>query len=421
MANDKNEVLAEGAYALCQKAYKDKDVDLARVYLLNALTHNTELSYLKALVTIVKKTPFGARKEVAQEALNMFSMALFQAPADQVLEIRKLIDEMQEVYDASFAFDGSSLVSESSTTATWGELLDSYSWSALRTNGELGDLSKVQEKGNYLQKLLDVGSLTDSQRKRVEREFRVTVSYAEYLTKETVLASTLSDAEGELAGKKNLQCLSAKVQNAETLLSQLWLLDVEDVIPSEKYRITLTDYAGRIDRLTKAYSHLRGLPIFEELKSKLAEALKDEPGNTKTKSHVLSRWQTVLQDVSGRMQEIQDPDQIAELQKLIRNLGEASERLSRARYAEYQAYCAKQCRGAIKSFDDTNGKVSASDALKYLERWELARIDETLLSPEASGMFHEAKGMLVDKLSRMDRAEYQVKCVTCDKISLEAF
>ena len=63
---EKNEELAEKAYELCQQAYKNKDVELARVYLMNALTHNTELRYLKALVTIVKKTPFAARKEVAQ-------------------------------------------------------------------------------------------------------------------------------------------------------------------------------------------------------------------------------------------------------------------------------------------------------------------------------------------------------------------
>lgn len=418
---EKNEELAEKAYELCQQAYKNKDVELARVYLMNALTHNTELRYLKALVTIVKKTPFAARKEVAQQALNMFSMALFQAPADQIVEIRDLISEMQDIYDEAFAFDGSAAAGDAFAATTWNEFLNVYSWTELRSNGGILSLNKIQEKGSYLQKMLDSGSLTDEQRNKAEHEFKTTVSYIEYLTKEEALKLSLSDTEMELAGRKNLFYLAAKIQNVEALLSQLWLLNIEDAMPTERYRAILSDYAEKIGALEKRYTELKGQPLFDEIKAKLSSSITYVPkdGGEK-KTPTLKRWQKLIQEVSTRMQELQNPDQLAELQKLLHELGAASDRLSRERYADYQAFCARQCKGAIKDFDNT-GVVSASDAQRYLDYWDLAKIDETLLSPEASGMFHEAKAMLVDKLSRMDRADFQVKCVTAAKFSLEDF
>ena len=415
---DKNEELAKKAYELCEKAYKDKDIELARIYLMNALTHSTEVSYLKALITIVKKTPFAVRREIAQQALNMFSMALFQAPAEQVAEIRNLIDEMQEVYDSSFAFDRGPVEVQKDAPATWDEVLNSYSWSVLRQAGELNDVSKIQTKASILQRLVDAGP--SANRERIEREFRMTVSYLDFLAKEQTLKAALSDVEGEFATKKNPFYLAAKLQNASTILSQMWLLDITDVVPPEKFRALLSDYSAKVEVVEKKYLQLKGLPVFEELKKKIDEALAEVPDEKDKKTPVLDRWQKVIQTVSSRIQELADPEQVSKIQELLRKLGDASEKLSRARYADYQAFCAGRCKAAIKSFDDTI-KVSEEDSLKYLERCDLAKIDETLLSPEASAMFHEAKGMLVDKLSRMKRADFQVKCVIGEKFALEDF
>ena len=115
------------------------------------------------------------------------------------------------------------------------------------------------------------------------------------------------------------------------------------------------------------------------------------------------------------------PEYVRDIQKSLRDdLGKKADDIAKKRFAVYQKKVAELCRGAIKQFD-SDIKVFESDAENYLEKYKIAEIDESLLSPEASAIFQQAKGLLVDKLSLSKKASFQVKCVTGKKMKLEDF
>lgn len=418
--NDENTQLAESAYTLCQDAYKAKNFDLARIYIVNAITHATELRFLKALVTIAKKTQYEKRRDVSEQFLNICSMALFQVPANEVKDVQDIMAGLQEIYDDTFVLSSDEEADDSSA-CTWGMLVEKYSWSSMQKHNELHDDGKVQEKSRFLQKILESSVMTDSQRKRVEHEFQVCLSYSEFLTKESVIKETFSELEREFLGEGNVFYIAAKLQNASSILAQMWLLEVPDVIPQKKFRSDLSAYAKKIEQYETQYNKIRSKALYVSLADKISRALSMARSAAGKLTGRLEDCQKIIREVSESLGELSDLGYVRELQNSLRELGEEAENISKKRFAAYQAFCANKCRSAIKSFDDTTGRVSEDDARKYLDRWDIAKIDESLLTPEASAIFHEAKGMLIDKLSRMNKANYQIECVTSKKFSLEDF
>ena len=417
---NQNAKLAESAYELCQAAYKEKDFDSARIYIVNAITHATELRFFKALVTIAKKTQYDKRRDVIEEFLNICSMALFQIPANEVQSVQQIISELQEVYDNTFVLDSNDVVNDDSIY-TWGMMLENYSWNSLRKKNELSSIAKVQEKGRFLQKLLDSPVITEIQKKQIEHELQVCFSYLDYLTKESVLQESFSELEREFLTDGNVFYIAAKLQNLNSILAQMWLLEISDVIPRGKLHSELSAYAEKIEECEAKYNRLRSKSLYKTVSDKISDAMNKIRSASGNFTDRLEICQKIIQEASEALYELTAPEYVKEIQNALRQLTEEAEKISKKRLASYQAFCAAKCRSAIKSYDDTTGRVSENDALRYLDRWDIAKIDESLLSPEASAIFHEAKGILIDKLSRINKADYQIKCVTSEKFSLEDF
>ena len=105
-----------------------------------------------------------------------------------------------------------------------------------------------------------------------------------------------------------------------------------------------------------------------------------------------------------------------ELQVFADKIGE----ILKKRYAAYQSKCAQICRDAIQIFEDTTW-VWESDAEEILRKCPLDTINEALICPETATILQMTKQILEDKLSRIKKADFAVKCIEAQKMKLEDF
>ena len=422
--------LAEKAYRLCKTSTEKGDYDLARIYILNAITHDARMEYFDELIDIVKKTsPDVQRRNVAEQTLNILSMALLQNDPDQVIKIQAMMDELQIVCDDTFDSNPAEQESESELISSFADL-EKHSWKTLKKAGKLKKMEVIQEKTDFIQQILNSERLSGEQKKTAERELLESASYYEYLSKEKALNETLEEIKNEIKTKiegRNLFFLAAKLQNASGIMAQMWLLDVSAVLDS---RPVLTQYAETIQKYEKEYNKIRSHHLWLELKEKAMDVEKEIRSGSPDKSGTpmpdknltkkLKRIQECIQEISGRLYELTDPEAIQDINRKIRELGKKVEEISQQRFAAYQGYVAEKCKEAISDYDDKT-HVSEKNALNFLEDYHFAEIDESLLSPEAASIFHEAKGLFLNKLGVVKKAEFQVKCVISEKKKLEDF
>ncbi|NLD51226.1 MAG: hypothetical protein GX660_29165, partial [Clostridiaceae bacterium] len=317
-------LFAEKAFDLCRKAYRAKDIPLARIYALNAITHHSNTKYLEAYLSIVKKIPASDRRVAIEEALNIYSMAMYQCDPEEIGKIQELIAQLEEIQDESFARDVSWENNPENTPSSNRELIEQYSWNALRKNGMLEKLDCVREKSILFQQLIDSGNLNSTRRQQCEKEFQESITLLDYLTKIEIFENTLAEIKKELDSKTcNIYYTAARLQNGASLLSQLWLLDVSNIITDSKSR--LNALALKLEDFERKYNKFRSEPLFRELKSKLQNAIskKTEPGAKLTP--FLVYWQKIAQEVSPKLCELSDSDAVMELQKLLNQLNSLAE------------------------------------------------------------------------------------------------
>lgn len=456
--------MAEKAFSLCHEAYRARNLPLARIYAMNAITHDSSPKAFELYVEIIKAMPERERRVAVEQALNILSMVMCQCDPDEIGKFQQLATQLEEIQDEGFA------PTPETPDVISAPLIDKYSWESLREEGQLENLERIREKFQILQPLIDSGDLHGEELQRRAKEFQETEALLDFLNKKQVFEESLTEVDNELtADNGNLCYVAARLQNAATLLSQLWLVNVAGVLVNYKER--LAAMTKRLEKFERQYEKVRSAPLFEELKQKIRAAIlqkglfsykqkiddenkkpivnnqdanapklqKEVPivpllenavkivsepqrkALTAKFTSLLEVWQKTAMEVSAKLERLSDPDAIAEVQYLLNMLNHEAEKVAKQRYAAYQEFCAEKCQEAIKDYDSITLRVSEGDAIKLFKRWDMAKIDEALLSPEASGFFQTAKGMLMDKMSRLTKAEHQVQCVVSEKFKLEDF
>lgn len=418
-----NTALAEKAFEKCQEHYKRKEYDMARVFCLNAISHYPDLKYFSSYAAIVCKMPDETRTEAIEQAINILQMALLQVAAENVIPIKEILDALLEQSDNYFQLlpeynDGRT---KSDISFLKDVISGEFSWKSLAASQKIDDLVIIQHRIEFLQNALSQGSLDHDSSRICQSELEDTLSYLEFINHKKIITEHLEQIEQAFKSEiPQLYYISSRLQNINTLLSQMWLCKTENVLPDTEILAILNGLIQKIQYYENKYNECRSFPIYEDITGKVDTALKNSLYASSGLTARINALEEVIKSLSSRIMELTSLVYVEKAQKKMADLGQQVVLLSKQRYARYQSKAAKICAQAIKSYDDTTF-VTENDALKYLEKHEIAKINESLLAPETSSLYHSAKGILTAKLSRIHNAEFQVKCVESPKFSLEDF
>lgn len=411
------EAVAIEKYRECVKTNED----LALVYLMNAITHDPKIAYLEEYVKLLSGMKGDVLDSALPQAYNILSMVALNGPADQVPDVQRLIARVQELEFSSGTEGGQLDRQEGMIEEVWQEAKE-FEWGSLVENGMMFDAKRMQAKSEALKQLLATGVLSDEDTERYVDELDQTQWQLNLIAILNEISDGVAQVREELslatANPHRVSALMAQVANA---LSQLWCLRPEGPIPREE----LDEICDAKQELLRACEEPAQRLLSQkaytqayEYYNKLLKSVDEDCNNSETWK--IERCQETIPLLQDLVAQITYKEYRSRVLGLIKCIGDRITSFSRQRYAKYQKDMASYALDAIKKFDDTT-VVLEKDVDEILKTCHIAEIDESILSPEAAGLFQFAKSMLVDKLGRVKRAEFDMTCVTSTKIRLEQY
>lgn len=446
--NPENMNQAQHAFECSEKALKDGKYELAQIYMLNAMTHHSDLKYLSAYPLILEKLPASERNGYLEQAIDLYSVALYNNPPEEILRIIELIEKLRGMMVETGndgPADDENGDDESAAAQAFAELeaeTEKYAWKTLIDTKKIEDLNVLSARMDFYNKVLQVGAalslqnLTKSQNQLLDnaaQELQDTKTVVEYVSIKNSAEQYLAEAKKELDKTEyNTQYVVNRLQQTSSLLSQLWLFDVVSTIGQETYLTQLNALQKASSDLEKEFLEKESAPLCRNIREEIAKEIKkidsvdspyDDRGNRKACGKFtpqINISQRKYGEIAARVAEIPLKSKALEMQGELQKLAEEINELSKKRYAAYQKKCAGLCRQAIQDFKDSN-LVGNKTALDILNKNRIHTINEALISPETANILQMTKQILEEKLTRINKADFAVKCIEAEKMKLEDF
>lgn len=295
----KNNDIALRSFKLSQKEFENGNYELAQTYILNAITHESKLEYLSFYLAIIEKLPPTERSSYIDQAINIYSIALFNNPPEEIVQIMDLIKKMKESMVETEAADSpepDDNTAESNPACIFAEFErkeKDYAWNKLIKDEKIEDINTLLAKIDLYNEIIrsseevSLDSLTKEQQKlslEAPQELQETKTYVDYVGLKGSVNQYLNESKEELnKDNYNSQYVVCRLQQANTLLSQLWLFDVISIIGSESYTEQLNTLQKKYSDLERTFLEKESEPLCKKIKenidseiSKIEQCLKKD-------------------------------------------------------------------------------------------------------------------------------------------------
>lgn len=430
-----NHELSDKAYAYYAKVKEQGDRELARLYLVNAITHSPNIVYIRQYVDDLKREDDADREEILPQAMALLSQAALNGSPDDVVEIRQLVESLQQ---EDVRDDAPEIIDDNSEKLKQAFL--DFSWDRMERRDELFDLSRLAEKAEMLQKALESEVLSDDEAEdyaQMLKETQAQLNFASLCKEFDRIHEMVSMAllvQGEFDKIFKAQTI-AGLQQLSSILSQLWTMKDDGPFSLNankcfKNRIKMMQL--RFEEMEEKTQEFLGREVFDGMCAKIEEFNREDAGcadNAKRESESLptdKTWtkhiqsgQKLIAEIRGALQQLPYKEHRDKLLADLDRIEKLVASWSVYRYARYQRIVADLCKKAVDKWNE-NTTVNKDEARGWLKDYKFTQIDESLLSPEAAGVFHDIKAKLANKFNSEEMAEFEYHCIVDKKMKLES-
>ncbi len=220
---DENEKLAKKAFELFQESLQNNQLELARLYLLNAVTHNPEQEYIEAYVSLIEKHPEKERYNVINQVSNILSVAALQGKPENIPVILSVQERLTALADASLETSELKKQKEEPLNDFYAE----FAWDKIIAINKQMDPDFIKARNIAMQTIIESGLLTADEQNSFEKEFEQSLSYLECLNKKQQFELNINLIQKELEKDKPFFVQTeALCKECRMLIDQLCILDV---------------------------------------------------------------------------------------------------------------------------------------------------------------------------------------------------
>lgn len=423
---NENEKNAQKAFELFQGALQKNQLELARLYLLNAVTHSPEENYIEAYVSLIEKHPDNERYNVVNQVSNILSVAALQGKPENIPVVLAVQEKLTKIADASIDYPNLNEHKEEPLNDFYSE----YAWEKIIESNKQNDIEYVKARNIAMRTIIDSGELSTEEQTSFEREFELSLSYMEWLNKKLQLEENIKVLQTNIKSDEPFFAyMDALCKECRILIDHLCVFNIPHQLKKENWRKQIDNLDTLLRTCEQGVVEKKDTPTVDKLCYEGQEICKEsfpltvpEPALGKgRKTQFIEKVRDFLVRASAVAQSLTSEKLSQRLSEVIKAVSKVGREKEVERYAAYQRYCAELCAAAIKNFHDVTW-VSKKDADKILTECKIANIDESLLCPECSEIYHSARGMLQEKLPKKEsRINFQVACVTSPKIQVESF
>lgn len=425
------EAIAQRAFDACCQAFEESDYGLALIYLNNALNHHSALKYLERLPRIIANLSETDRVNAIEQAINVCSIALFHNDPEDIPKIMAVVEAIKALEEESLPdTQMPDAMEETTEFAKIAERAEAFAWNTFAASGDLEDLQRLTERMAFFNGIIQAGEalnrseLSSAQRKLLDQapnEVQDTKTFAEYVSIRKSVEGVLDETKFEVTrADYSSPYVLYRLQQANALLSQLWLFNVDAVIDHAIYIKQLADLQKEYAACERAFLERESEPLCNRIEADISEALVNAAQQTSTFTEQIETLQKRYGEIAAKIAEVPLKSKVGELQGKLQAVAEKIADLSKKRSAAYQERCADICRQAIEDYDE-GIRCSRKKAKSILTGNPLYRINESLIVPETATLLQMARQLLEAKLSVSEKADFAVQSVKANKMRLEDF
>lgn len=412
--NNKNHENAEAAILLAKKAVESGEIQLAMVYALNAINHessNTE--YLKFYHELLTKKKDLAISEI-DHFISVLDLAVFQINASDVPSIVAIKTALMEKRSSlvSAIAEAKSKEVAAQVEANIAELRTGrLALTKIVSDGKV-DETLLKERLEVLTALLADASITQKDRNVFTEDLR-------YATGLYSISSTLSAAKnavakaGILAKKGQLQpteILAARnqLQTGNTLLAQIWSSENNKY---QEFVAKALKLQADISAIDKKLNLIASEPAKIRIEKLVAECKKIAQGNEKFTIRI-NKITEKTKEFPHLLSSIYDPDLRKMLTTSIESLSPIVSSLSKDRYKAYQNWAVERLNAARKKWAKeirwtSTLSGSKKDIAQALFNDYLLEINPGLLLPDVNSLYNSLYQLFYNEFS--DKAGMQYR------------
>jgi len=411
------------AVALAKAAEQSGDMNLAKIYYLSAVNHApSEFSHLKDYADIVFRDPAATTEDFGR-LKSVLQISLYQIPPASVTNALALLSETEQSENQLIAAQTPKPV-----PVNWQDQFDQIA-KGLPLDATWSDLKKLSKRWEGLNQIAESlleEPLQTNLLDQVENETELTqnVLTASRLAQvmDTILQSLDSSVE------QQPEKAVSQLQTAEATLGQLWGIDFNVAGWPKSLSDKVDAYPKAIQSYVEKVAEVKSRPAIAKLEKALADAKNYQIGNAKNKyQQAVVYYDGCVSNAIDAAQNISTVAGRKEADDAIKGIRDMTLDAKRRQFDSYQKWAIDRCKDA---FDKLNSFTTwtSDHAWQGFNAGNLARIDQTLLSPDVSRMFNDIMSKItVDAKGHMwgldgqNVFSMQQQCAEAKKQKLEDF
>lgn len=406
-AAKKNHSNAEMAIAMAKKAAEQGDMQLAMVYALNAINHeSSNIAYIKFYNDLLVQKQDLAISDIDQ-FVNVLDLAVFQVAASDVSDVISIKTAIIE--------KRSSIVSTESEAKNREVAAAVAASIAELKNGRLA-ISRVYSKGSVNEFLLKervealTALLADASISQEDRKnFTEDLSYATGLYSIATTTSAAKNAIAKarvLADRKQLNATEIltcrnQLQTANTLLSQIWSSDCSKY---QDFVAFAEQLQGNISLIDKKLNIIASAPAKKEIENLIAKCRSIVYGDGKYTSRI-NQITEISKEFPQLLSSIYDLDLRKTLASEIESLSPLVSKLSQDRYKAYQKWAVERLNEARKAWNSYN--VVTDKRAQNMFNDYILEINPALLLPDVNSLYNNIYQLIYNELPNKAWMQYR--------------
>lgn len=418
-ASKKNHENAEAAIMMAKKAMESGEMQLAMIYALNAINHeSSNAEYLKFYNDLLAKKENLVISDIDQ-FIAVLDLAVFQINAADIQSVVEMKTALMEKRNSIVTVTAEAKRKEiaAQIAANIAELREGrLALAKISINGDVDD-TLLKERLEALTALLADASLSQEDRNTLSEDLRYATGLYSIVMTISAAKNAIAKADS-LANKGQLEpteILTARnqLQTGNTLLSQIWSSDCskyqEFVAIAQKLQADIATTDKKLNIIASA-------PAKERIEKLVADSRKIAAEGEKYTSRI-ERISVISKEFPQLLSGIYDSELRKTLTAEIETLSSLVSALSKDRYKAYQQWALKKLNQARKQWDSYNVVTGAS--AKAMFKAYILKINPALLLPDVNSLYNSIYQLIYNKLP--NKAEMQYLKATSQVKQLEDF
>ena len=398
-----------------------------RLLLLNRLTRDpSNINLLREFTDSIRDEADAPDQDALEAARTVLANAVYRVDEACIPELLSRLEQLEAVArclqdaDDSVAKDTSEPVDIASSIDDATDRLRSLQQDlAAFTDSR----SAIREGIERLSVLIDDPSATPDQRSRANTVLSTYVEAEQARNTLHYLSASCARLEDLRASgwpTANLDEAVSVLNASEQLLTSLWGLSRNATCGAVKDRCEelprlLTDYREQI-LYAKSRDGLAAIADKAQQTEKLGTVVVGVPVNDS-----LKKLESLVRAAEGDFVRLPSSKAQTTAQPMLQKMQAAVVELRREQLNRYQHLVIAKCKSVLERFDD-QWYCTEGEALRYFKRYELATVDQSLLTPEVSRCFNDCIGKLFSKMKPRNLVDCEEAMGRPeDKLKLESF